>query len=75
MMLDMQSLWRNYLSLTRAQLDGKVEVLGHASQVQKAEVGRDVPHVMLRRLRRDGSEPSPLLEQQGEGFCCLRFQC
>ena len=53
----------------------EIEVLGHTSQVQKAEVGWDVPRVMLRRLRGHVSGTSPLFEQQGEGFCCLRIQC
>ena len=59
--------------LMMSQVDSEAEILGDALQVQKAEVRRDVPRFMLRRLRGDEIESSPLIEQQGEGDNCLRF--
>ena len=55
-------------------VNSEAEVLEHASQVQKAEVRRHLPHSMLRRLRGDEKGSSPLVQQQGEGDNCLRFQ-
>ena len=59
--------------LMMSQANVEAEIPGDASQVQKAEMRRDVPHSMLRRLRGDEDESSPLIEQQGEGDNCLRF--